>query len=645
MIRATAFSALLLAGAAPLAPAVTITDTVGDILVKSPAWQLNVGKSPYRLSLSAGGRTILAQPSSGGTSVSVDEAVETVSRVSSWSSTADSLSLEVTTNRASRALRLVLSFEPDAINLTWSFPPGWAGRIEERFSLGAGVHWYGGDVTTAHVWPLESGSVTRRPFLATSNQTVPVWLASSGAGIFVSSYGPIGFSINENGDGLFRLESSATPRFEYRILAGSNIIGAWRAFVGLAGKPGVVPPREYFAEPIFNTWIEFMTDVSQAGVVDYAHKIRDSGFPCSILILDDGWAAHYGDHVFHPVKFPEPKKMVDEVHRLGFKFALWVVPFMERDAGNFPVARDKGHLVLEPGGKEPAIVRWWNGLAGLVDLSNPATYGWYLDELLKLQREYGVDGFKLDAGDAEYFRPDFVTHGRITPNRYTDLFAGLGRHFEINELRVSWLAQPWGLVERLRDKSSDWSLATGIGSIVPHGLAVSLIGYPFFCPDIIGGGLDTSFKDPNFAGMDEELFVRWTQASAFMPMMQFSYAPWRLSEPSRELALKYALIHRDLAGYIYSLALRAREDGTPIVRPLFWRNPEDERTYTIRDQFLLGDRFLVAPVLEKGARSRAVYLPSGLWKDFWSGKIYAGGRDLEDYSAPLETLPVFLAIE
>jgi alpha-glucosidase (family GH31 glycosyl hydrolase) len=255
-----------------------------------------------------------------------------------------------------------------------------------------------------------------------------------------------------------------------------------------------------------------------------------------------------------------------------------------------------------------------------------------------------VDGYKLDAGDAEYFQPEFVTFGGITPNRYTDLWAGLGRHFEINELRVSWLAQPWGLVQRLRDKSSSWSIEDGLASIVPHGLTESILGYPYFCPDIIGGGLDSSFLKQGYK-MDEELFVRWTEASALMPMMQFSYAPWRLTSKSEAIVKKYALLHKELGDYIWQLALRAREDGTPIVRPLFFRNPEDERTYGIRDEFLLGDRFLVAPVLVKGAAARDVYLPAGLWKDFWSGKLYRGGRAVESYPAPLETLPVFVSLE
>ena len=229
-------------------------------------------------------------------------------------------------------------------------------------------------------------------------------------------------------------------------------------------------------------------------------------------------------------------------------------------------------------------------------------------ELKKLQTEYGIDGFKLDAGDAEYFLPNFKTWGDVSPNRYTDLFASVGSHFEINELRVSWLVQNLGLVQRLRDKNSDWNPGTGLGALIPHGLTESMIGYGYFCPDMIGGGEAGDFKKDQYGGMDPEMFVRWTQASAMMPMMQFSFAPWHLDKESESICLKYTRLHENLGDYIYSLALEAPRTGRPIIRPLFFRDPGDEQCYLARQEFMLGERFLVAPVYEKGAVSRDIYL-------------------------------------
>ena len=635
---------LLTSGLASFAAISQFSESATEIRAGTPVYTVVVRKAPYAVSVRAGEREILGHGAGPGARVILGQTAHRLDAVRHWSASGDTLFLDLSTE-GGPDVAVSLHFHPDHIAVTWRVArDAKASALEENFPLAAGGHWYGGNVTSGHHWPLETTETVLDPFRATSNQASPVWLASSGAGVFVPTYEQMGFRINRAKDGLFSFDVKDTAVLDYRILVGANIAGAFRAFVALAGKPEIVPPRGYFAEPIFNTWIEYMTKVTQADVEAYARKIRDSGFPCSVLMLDDGWLGKYGDNRFEPKKFPNPRKMVDEIHKLGFKFVLWEVPFVEKASANFEPLRQKGWLVRAAGGREPAMVKWWNGEAAMVDLSNPEAYRWYLGELEWLQREYGVDGYKLDAGDAEYFDPAFVTFGRITPNRYTDLWASLGRRFDINELRVSWLAQSWGLVERLRDKSSDWRIETGLGSIVRHGLTESIIGYPYFCPDIIGGGLDSSFLEQGYR-MDEELFIRWTQVSALMPMMQFSYAPWRLSPKSQEIVKRYALLHKDLGDYIYSLALRAREDGTPIVRPLFFRNPEDEATYTAQDQFLLGDRFLVAPVLAKGATSRDVYLPAGTWKDFWTGRLYAGRQILKDFPAPLDTLPVFVSVE
>ena len=161
---------------------------------------------------------------------------------------------------------------------------------------------------------------------------------------------------------------------------------------------------------------------------------------------------------------------------------------------------------------------------------------------------------------------------------------------------------------------------------------------------MIGGGLDGGFKDKDFKGMDMEMFVRWTQASALMPMMQFSYAPWKLDEKSVAICRKYSELHTAFGNYIYDLALQTKIDGTPIIRPLFFDFPEDTKAYTISNQFMLGDRIMVAPVLEKGKIDRDVYLPGGTWSDFWSGKLYNGGQSI-NYQAPIDILPVLIRIQ
>jgi myogenesis-regulating glycosidase len=516
-------------------------------------------------------------------------------------------------------------------------------RTGINIKLTPGGHWYGGNVTSAHIWPLETGNSGFDPFYATSNQTSPIWLTSSGMGVFVNSYDEMGFDINRDNSGMFSLFINDQSALNVTIIVGENIVDAYFTMIQLIGLPEQVPPKEFFTKPIFNTWIEFFTEVHQDGVVEYARTMRSREFPYSILMIDDGWATAYGDFEFDKSKFPDPAGMIAELDSLGFKVALWITPFVEHASENFLFAQERAFLILDETGEGPYITRWWNGDAGLIDFSNPDAYNWYVNELNGLIKRYNIAGFKLDGGDAEYLSQPYRSFGSITPNEYTDLFASVGSYFAVNEFRVSWLTQSRGLVQRLRDKGPNWSKEDGLNSLIPHGLTIGLIGYPFFCPDMIGGGLDGGFRNEEFMGMDPELFIRWTQASALMPMMQFSYAPWHLDERSLEIVKKYVDLHTDLGDYIYELALEAGREGTPIVRPLFFRNPEDPDTYTIPDQFMLGEKYLVAPVLTKGALSRDIYLPEGTWRDYWTGAVYRGKTKLTEFPAPIDLLPVFIS--
>jgi len=618
------------------------------IIAKNPFYSLNIQKAPYALTVIRGDSIVFGHAvpdKTGGSFFVKDGSKFHLKQIETWRSQANDLYLTVATTCNEEKVNVFINCHKDHIDITWRLNSrAIVDQMGENFSLKAAGHWYGGNVTSAHNWPLETGQTRLDPFNAGYNQTAPIWLTSKGTGVFINTCQVMGFSVNDKDDGLFSFNVKNTHQLSYQIIVGDNIVDAYHTFIDFVGKPSVVPPKEYFVDSIFNSWIELKIDVNQQGMLQYARKIRQYDFPCTILMIDDMWQNRYGDQEFNPEKFPDPKKMFDELHQLGFKVALWVVPYIHQDAANYQYAVDNHYLVMGKTGKKPALVKWWNGTTAIIDLSNPQAYSWLLNDLKSLQSRYGVDGFKLDGGDAGRYPADLKSFGNVPPNKATDLFAGMGQHFIINELRVSWLVQNLGLVQRLRDKNSNWSVKSGLRSLIPNGLTESLIGYSYFCPDMIGGGLSSDFENKKFKGMDPELFIRWTQASAMMPMMQFSFAPWNLDEKSINICRDYTKLHRQMGDYIYQLARKFQQTGEPIARPLFFRNPEDEKTYFIQDQFMLGDRFLVAPVQAKGAVSRDVYLPQGVWKDFWSAKIYKGGQTIEDYPAPIEILPIFISI-
>jgi alpha-glucosidase len=340
--------------------------------------------------------------------------------------------------------------------------------------------------------------------------------------------------------------------------------------------------------------------------------------------------------------------MVKKLHEMGFKVMLWVCPFVSPDSEVFRKLAAEGMLVLDPQQTQEilwantknkaAIIRWWNGASACLDLSNPKAQKWFKERLDYLVNEYGVDGFKFDAGDARFYADGIVSFNVKTPNDHTALFAGLGLHYPLNEYRASWKMAGLPLAQRLRDKTHKWN---DLSKLIPDQMSQSIMGYAYTCPDMIGGGEYQSFL--NGATIDEELVVRSAQVHALMPMMQFSVAPWRvLSKENEAICLKMSKLHEEMGNYILELAKAASVTGEPIVKPMELAFPGNGYE-TIIDQFVLGNEIIVAPVVEKGARTRKVVLPKGKWKAE-DGNTYKGGKTIE-ISVPLERLPYFRKIK
>ena len=173
-------------------------------------------------------------------------------------------------------------------------------------------------------------------------------------------------------------------------------------------------------------------------------------------------------------------------------------------------------------------------------------------------------------------------------------------------------------------------------------ISAGLLGHAYTCPDMIGGGQFGSFIDIDQDKFDQALIVRSCQIHSMMPMMQFSVAPWRiLSEENLEICKKYALLHQDMGSYILKCAEHASQTGEPIVRAMDYAFP-GQGFEDCNDQYMLGDKYLVAPMLEPGT-SRLVKLPKGRWQDE-NGCRYKGGKTYT-IEVPMDRIPVFTQVK
>ena len=450
-----------------------------------------------------------------------------------------------------------------------------------------------------------------------NNQTTPLLLSNRGN--WVWSTGPIVCTI-EGG----KITIDTRGELTRGTAEEATLRGAYKEACGRFFAPsGVVPPKEFFTQPQYNTWIELTYNQNEADVLAYAEGIVRNGYPTGVLMIDDNWQKYYGNFEFRPDRFPNPKGMVDKLHEMGFKVMLWVCPFVSPDSAEYRYLASKGYLIKRADGSSPAIVEWWNGHSAAYDMSNPEAVAHLRGELQKLQREYGIDGFKFDAGD-----PERYLEGRVMPYtedaydcEQTELWAKFGLEFPYNEFRACWKMGGEALVQRLGDKDYSWG---DVAKLAPSMVAAGLMGHLYTCPDMIGGGQWTSFFGVNAENIDQRLVVRSCQIHSMMPMMQFSVAPWRILSPEYQaICHRYANWHAEIGEYIYAEALKASVTGEPIVRHMEYAFP-NEGFERCTDQYMLGERYLVAPIMGP-EDSRTVMLPRGRWKDD-SGKLYRGGR-------------------
>ena len=513
-----------------------------------------------------------------------------------------------------------------------------------EIAVAADEKWWVGVISESHRMPLDRSSGLFEIDLlgnTAGNQVQPLLLSTNGR--YVWSEEPFrlafqGGTIRVASDlGALQSGRNGTTLREAALHAGAS-------FFPPSGK---TPDPMLFTHPQFNTWIELVYDQNQRDVLAYARAIVANGFPPAVLMIDEGWAEGYGVWDFHRGRFPDPKAMMDELHGVGFKVMLWVCPYIQPDGKRFTeLLHDETNVVWLRSAKDPrqpAIMRWWDGFSAVTDLTNPHGRDWFEAQLRHLVEAYGVDGFKLDGGDAEHYAPAAMLTGAVafdpsaTPNEHTEAFARIGLGFPLNEYRSGWKMGGQPLAQRLRDKEHSWE---DLRKLVPGMVNLGLMGYPFSCPDLIGGGEYLSFR--NLAAIDQELIVRAAQVHALMPMMQFSVAPWRVLSPENlAMCRRMAALHTERGAEILALARESARTGEPVVRSLEYAYPH-QGYVDVDDEFLLGPDVLVAPVVENGTRKRRLAVPPGRWKGD-DGSVVLGPTSVE-IDAPLDRLPWYRRI-
>ena len=501
-----------------------------------------------------------------------------------------------------------------------------------RLALKCNVHtfWWAGIIDNGYLMPLKPGYKAETENNNYNNQIQPLLLSNSGEVIWCND--PL--SVHYTNDSI--IVKSKTENIIYT-KAGENLKEAYlHASKTYFPPSGKTPDRLLFSNPQYNTWIELMYDQNQKDIMRYANAIINNGMPAGVLMIDDNWQEDYGKLNFHPGRFPAPKLMIDSLHAKGFKVMLWVCPFVSPDCDVYRYL-DKNNLLLKDTTGNTAIVRWWNGASGLLDFTNPDAVKWFKAQLNRLVNEYHVDGFKFDAGDFNFYK-DVVSFKKATPSEHAELYAKIGLDYPLNEYRAMWKMGGQPIANRLCDKNHNWA---DLQKLVPNMILEGLMGYTFCCPDMIGGGEFKSFLDN--ATIDQDLIVRSAQCHALMPMMQFSVAPWRVLDKQHfDAVLQAVRLREKFKDYIMKTARKSAVTGEPILRSMEYSFPHSGYEL-IKDQYLIGDSLLVAPVVEKKVTKRLVVIPNGVWKSA-DNKLIQGLKTVE-VNADIDNLLFFVKVK
>ena len=384
------------------------------------------------------------------------------------------------------------------------------------------------------------------------------------------------------------------------------------------------------------------TDVSAVWTQDWAGR-RDTSFG-QRLQWDWRWNRDL---------YPTLEEDTKEFQKRGIYWLGYINPYLVSGGKLFEEARKQGFFVRRKDGSD-YLIDFGEFDCGFVDLTNPAAFLWYRDVIVNNMLKIGLRGWMADFG--EYLPTDCALHSGISPvkahNQWPTLWAKLNREAIAAaglEGETAFFtrsgASHTGRYSPLMfggDQCVDWSEDDGLPSVINAALSLAMSGFGLFTFDI--GGYTALFD----MHRTKELLLRGCEFAAFTPVMRTHEGnrptvnhQFDQDEETIAFFSRFSRIHTCLSDYVISLAQENSQRGVPVMRPLFFHNPEDEKAAVAMYQYMLGYDMVVAPVVEEGAVTRRLYLPSGQWLHLWSAQEYTGEQEVE-VPSPLGQPPVFL---
>ena len=480
-----------------------------------------------------------------------------------------------------------------------------------------------------------------RPFeLSTHGTRAPVqWLIGTMNGWAMFIHQPYGAFDLAGARGVFTPDDSAPLPLDVFVVSARDPTVIMREYARMTGLP------EMPARWTFGYMQSSRTLAGPDEILGVARTFREKQLPCDALIYlgtefaPSGWNTRNGEFTWHPGNFPDPKAMLGQLHAQHFRVVVHVVLEGRTLTGSVddPCTAEplpSGRTAEDRWPRDRQVACYWPFHKPVMDAG---VDGWWPDQGDGLDGPSRLNRHRMYWEGTQRLRPNerpFALHRNASP--------GIQRYGGF-----IWSGDPRSRWETLANH-----VAVGINS--------GLSGFPYWGSDI--GGFNPTDE---YTG---ELHARWFQFGAFCPSFRAHGRNWHLKLPwgwsggdggpfeagewradpaelrnseTEAACRKYLELRYRLLPYLYTAVRETHETGLPIMRALWLHYPDDPVAAARGDEYLWGRDMLVAPVVEKGATSRRLYLPRATWYDFWTEERVEGGREI-DRAVDLSTMPLYV---
>jgi len=462
------------------------------------------------------------------------------------------------------------------------------------------------------------------------NYTMPVVLSSKQYLLHFDN-APIGFLDLDSKNNNTLAYETINGRITYQIVSDSSWLNIIDGFTDLTGKQPMLPR---WAMGNFSSRFGYH---SQEEMLETAQLFREEEIPMDAIILDLFWfgkemKGNMGNLAFYADSFPRPEQMIEDLREDHVETILITEPYVQTTSNRWDEAVKNDVLAKDSLGN-PLTFDFFFGNTGIIDVFDKKGYNWFKN-IYKDLLSMGVTGIWGDLGEPEV-HPSEAVHATGTANEVHNIYGHQWAKlvdeafYEYNPdmrpfilMRAGYSgSQRFGIIPWTGDVARSWG---GLQSQPEISLQMGMQGIGYMHSDLGG-----------FAGdnLDDELYVRWMQYGVFQPIYRphaqeaVPSEPVFRSDSAKALSKKAVELRYRLLPYNYQLVYQNHETGAPLMRPLFFEEPNNEKLFNYDDAYLWGNDFLVAPIVKPEKQEKEVYFPKGSnWYDFYNDRKYNGGQ-------------------